>query len=283
MLFFDRGGRHIFIVPWRNYSLIGVWHQVFDKPPEEITIARSELQQFIDEINHVYQNVQLIPDDISIINTGLILFGSGKDQGGKKNHSFGKRSMMIDHSREGNLEGLLTLIGVRATVARRDAQNVLDIILKRLNKKARESKTSMTPIYGGCVENFNEYHRQAEDQSRQKYGLGVTRSMLHNYGSEYSEVLKYTLEDSSLSKNIDTTGVIGAEVIHAVREEMAVKLQDVIFRRTELGTGENPGRMALKHCAELMAKELNWNQQKTEDELSEVMDIFSRRGPWRIV
>ena len=80
---FDRGGRHIFIVPWRNYSLIGVWHQVFEKPPEEITIARSELQQFLNEINHVYQNVELIPDDISIINTGLILFGSGKKQGGE--------------------------------------------------------------------------------------------------------------------------------------------------------------------------------------------------------
>ncbi len=71
---FDRGGRHLFIVPWRDYSLIGVWHQVFNKAPEEITIERAELQQFLDEINYVYQGVEISLENVSFINTGLILF-----------------------------------------------------------------------------------------------------------------------------------------------------------------------------------------------------------------
>jgi glycerol-3-phosphate dehydrogenase len=279
---FDRGGRHLFIVPWRNYSLIGVWHQAFNKAPEEITIGRAELQRFLDEINHVYQGVELTLGDVSFINTGLILFGAENDQGRKANHSFGKRSMLIDHLKEQNLEGLLTLIGVRATVARKDAQETIDFILRRLNKKASGSKTDTTPIYGGRIDNFNEYCRRAKDYSQEKLGFKVSRSMLHNYGSEYQSVLKYIHDDASLGQEIDTAGVINAEVVHAVREEMAVKLQDVVFRRTEIGTGENPGRRAIEVSADLMAAELGWNQQKTEDEINEVLDIFSRRGPWKI-
>jgi hypothetical protein len=63
-----------------------------------------------------------------MVNTGLILFGAAESQGGAVNHSFAKRSMVIDHFREDGLEGLLTLIGVRATVARSDAENVLNVI-----------------------------------------------------------------------------------------------------------------------------------------------------------
>ena len=279
---FDRGGRHLFIVPWRDYSLIGVWHQVFNNAPEEITIERAELQQFLDEINYIYQGVELTLEDVSFINTGLILFGTEDDQGGKTNHSFGKRSMLIDHLEEHNLEGLYSLIGVRATVARKDAQAAIDLILKRMNRKHVNCRTMEAPIYGGAIESFDEYHRQADLHAREAYRIGVSRSLVHNYGSEFHRVLDYTRKDKSLGEKIDATDVLRAEVAHAIREEMAVRLQDVVFRRTELGTGKNPGKPAVEECAELMAAELGWNQQKIEEEIREVLDIFSTRGPWKM-
>ena len=42
----------------------------------------------------------------------------------------------------------------------------------------------------------------------------------------------------------------GAYVVNAVRNEMAVKLSDVVFQRTELGTGGNPGDEALADCVD---------------------------------
>jgi glycerol-3-phosphate dehydrogenase len=199
------------------------------------------------------------------------------------NHSFGKCSLLINHLQEHNLNGLFSLIGVRATVARKDAQTTIDLILNRLNRKPENCRTDTTLIYGGRIESFNEFQRQAVRQARDTYGIGVSRSLIHKYGSEYQKVLDYTIENKSLAEKIDTTDVIGAEVIHAVRQEMAVKLQDVIFRRTELGTGENPGRPAIEKCAELMAVELGWNRQKTEKEISEVLYVFSNLGPWKVV
>ena len=48
-------------------------------------------------------------------------------------------------------------------------------------------------------------------------------------------------------------------IVAAVREEMAQTLSDVIFRRTDLGTGGHPGQTELSECAQLVAEELGWD------------------------
>ena len=69
---------------------------------------------------------------------------------------------------------------------------------------------------------------------------------------------------------IGNSKVLKAEIVHAVREEMALKLADVVFRRTDLATGVHPGEEALKVCATLMARELGWDSGRIERELHEV-------------
>ncbi len=100
------------------------------------------------------------------------------------------------------------------------------------------------------------------------------QALVHNYGSEYHRVLNYLKEDSTWGEPLSNSKVIRAEVIHAVREEMAQKLGDVVLRRTDLGTGAYPGAPALNTCAELMASELGWNKRRTEKELDEVKCSF---------
>ena len=56
--------------------------------------------------------------------------------------------------------------------------------------------------------------------------------------------------------DVGSSSVRAAEVVHAVRDEMALKLTDVVLRRTQLGTEEHPGESALKECADLMGLEL---------------------------
>ena len=63
-----------------------------------------------------------------------------------------------------------------------------------------------------------------------------------------------------------------------MREEMAVKLADVVFRRTELGTGSDPGPKALRDCAGIMADELDWDDNRTSEELEAVQSAFAGRG-----
>lgn len=276
-----RGGRHIFVIPWRELSLVGVWHRVWENSADEIVVTTDEILQFISEVNKINVDYQVSLDDVTMINTGLILFGDKHKQGTNKNHSFANRPLLVDHATQHQrVQGLVSLIGERATMARRGAEKTIDLILKKLARKGPKSKTANIPIYGGEIHNFEELVKDATAQlDRSKT---VMRALVHNYGSEYRAVLKYCSEDPTLADAIGNSTVIKAEIIHAVREEMALKLEDVVFRRTDLGTGISPGAQALEACADVMGTELGWGKDRVREEVSDVEAIFSRRGPWKV-
>ncbi|PIP35438.1 MAG: glycerol-3-phosphate dehydrogenase [Desulfobacterales bacterium CG23_combo_of_CG06-09_8_20_14_all_52_9] len=270
---FDRGGRHLFVVPWRGRSLIGVWHMIFDRPPEDIHVTEQELQGFIKQIHEAWPGLDIRINDISMINTGLTLFGS-EDHQGEVDLSFGKRSLLIDHKKKHGIEGLVTLIGVRATTARGMAEKAINIILRKLGKKRIKSRTEVTPIYGGDMDCFQELLHQATEQCAPLISAELTRSLLHNYGSQYQDVLKYTGEDPAWKEPFQGTTVLKAEIVHAIRNEMAQKLADVIFRRTDLGTGGYPGDAAFEDCANLMMSEMGWDQDRLRIEKEEALNAF---------
>ena len=80
--------------------------------------------------------------------------------------------------------------------------------------------------------------------------------------------------DRSLADTIGDTYVLKAEVAHAVKNEMAWNLSDVVFRRTDLASGGNPGEDALRTCAGLMAELLKWDEQETEKQMDAVLKRF---------
>jgi glycerol-3-phosphate dehydrogenase len=91
-------------------------------------------------------------------------------------------------------------------------------------------------------------------------------------------VLKYANENSLLFKTLGESSTLAAEVIHAVREEMAVHLSDVVFRRTDFGTGRIPTKPELETCARLMAGELGWDREAVENEIDVVEKTFHTIG-----
>lgn len=272
----SRGGRHLFIAPWRGYTLVGVWHKVIDWDPDDFSVSEKELEAFIDESNAAYPGLSISREDVSLINAGLIL--SEESKNGSDAISFGKRSLLIDHEKQHNIEGLVTLIGVRATTARGKAEKAIDLILNKLGKRFMKSKTDTIPIYGGRIERFERYLKQVLDQAPNGLDEKVLRGLVHNYGNEYRGVLKYADESPVLAEKVGNSTVIKAEIIHAVREEMAQKLGDVVFRRTDLATGEDPGKDAIRICADLMATELGWTGNRIGEEIEDVKKAFVKQG-----
>jgi glycerol-3-phosphate dehydrogenase len=276
--FFDRGGRHLFALPWRECTLIGVWHKIFNQRPEKIRVTENELHGFINEVNEANPSLALTIDDISIVNTGLTLFGSENSQPPQK-MSFGKRSRLIDHYREHRLKGIVTLIGVRATTAQVMAEKAIDLIFSKWGVKGPKSRIRTSPIYGGRIGgSFERFVQEAIECNRLTIDAEAIRSLIHNYGSQYLEVLKYVDEEPTLAETIGSTRVLKAEVLYAVRDEMAHKLTDVVFRRTDLGTAGHPGEAALRTCAKLMSAEMGWDEERTQDELCEVTAAYPRLG-----
>jgi glycerol-3-phosphate dehydrogenase len=67
-------------------------------------------------------------------------------------------------------------------------------------------------------------------------------------------------------------------IAFAVQEEMALKLSDVIFRRTGLGSAGKPPGNSLEQCAEFMAAELGWDKAKKEIEIDGVKEKYNKLG-----
>jgi glycerol-3-phosphate dehydrogenase len=271
----SRGHRHLFIVPWREHTLIGVWHVVYTGAPGAFTVTQEDLQAFLDEINEAYPPLSLTLNDVAMWHAGLVPFGH--NESGAPDLSYGKRSHLIDHAREHRIEGLVSLIGVRYTTARGMATRAIDLVFRKLGRQAPRSVTATAPLYGGRIERFDEFLRSAIENRPLTLPPAVIRALVRNHGSAYKEVLRYFAEDPRWGETLGSSTVLKAEVIHAVREEMAQKLADVVFRRTDLGTGGYPGEVALMQCAELMASELGWGEDRSRQELDEANGTFPSR------
>jgi len=272
----DRGGRHLFVMPWRNYNLIGVWHKIFDGPTEELTVTENELSGYMNEVNRAYPGLISSLNDITMINMGLTLFGEEELQGAKQ-ISFGKRSQVIDHKHTHGIEGLLTLIGVRATTARGMAAEAIEIIADRLGQKSVKVDSTRIPIDGGNIDDLDILIKNISMQYKTKITFEQATALVRNYGSKYRSVLQYAQKDPSLFEAVSDGSVIKSEIVYAVREEMAQKLSDVVFRRTDLGTGEPPSSKALDVCTALMSKELDWDSGRCAHEIEE-----ARQSCWQV-
>jgi glycerol-3-phosphate dehydrogenase len=272
----SRQGRHLFLVPWRNYTLVGVWHKVYKGHPEACTVSEQEIQEFIDEINYAYPALTLNRDDVLLQDSGLVLFGDNEP--GAVHLSYGKRSRLVDHFRDHGIQGLITLIGVRYTTARGEASKAVDLVINKLGPTARHKQSFGRPVFGGDIDSFEEFMQHGLRHPPRGLGIDATRALLHNYGSQHGGVLKYADENPEWIATLGMSTVTKAEVVHAVREEMAQKLEDVVFRRTELGTAGYPGREAIADCAHLMASELGWDTQRLADEVQQVDRSFALHG-----
>lgn len=268
----SRPARHLFLVPWRQYTLVGVWHVVWPGHPATVNVTKAEIQTFIDEINWAYPSLELSTADVLLWNAGLVPFGENEQ--GAENLSYGKRSNMIDHSISESLDGLVTLIGIRYTTARGDAAKAVDLICRKLGRQVTAADTANTVLIGGDIADFEtlvaDYHRQ------QPFGISepCIRALTHNYGTQAPRVLAYVNADPRLAATLGDSLVLQAEVVHAVKEELAYRLSDVVFRRTDLATGGDPGAAALQQCAALMAKLLGWDEKTQQQELAAVQQRF---------
>ena len=276
----DRGGRHLFLVPWRGMTLVGVWHRFSLADPDNIAVSREELQEYLDEINEAYSGLDLRMDDITMVNTGHILFGPESAQGPDNEHSFAKRSLLIDHSKDGT-NGLVTVIGARATVARGVAEKTMDLVQRKLGARVTRSDTHREPVHGGRFGNFadlvDEISQQLPNESKH-----AAVAIAHNYGSDYRAVLECAADPEYLNP-IGNTNVIGAEVVHAIRCEMARSLADIVFRRTELGSGGAPGQDAIDQAANIASKEFGWDKEEMADQVRTVDHILRQGGQWNFV
>lgn len=272
-----RANRHLFAAPWRDRTLFGVWHRHFAQFPDEVRIAPEELQSWMTELNTVYPALQLTMDEVSFANCGLVPFGETATE---HELSFGKQSRLIDHRSAHGIGGLVSLVGIRFTTARADAQRALDLLLQQWPGRAAADSANASAyaaLPGGDIEDFDQFRSQAQRELASHLNEPVSdaslQALLRNFGTEYREVLTNA---ANATEPVPGTTTLLGEVRYAIDREMAVRLDDVVMRRTDLAAGRHPGARALRYVAAEMAQRLGWSVQRQEAELAAAQENLAK-------
>jgi len=270
-----RSARHMFLVPWRTFTLVGVWHSVVPRDPDHVQMTDDELGTFIDEINVCHPALRLDPAEVRIAGFGLVPFGEAAKQR-EGSLSFGKQSRLIDHARADGTTGLISIISVRYTVARKDATAALDAAEHQLGRRRAAEASAQQPLPGGDIDDFSGFTADLKRRWPAWLPASACESLAQNYGSHAPAVLALAEREPRLRRCLTGTQTSHAEVIHAMREELAERMADVVFRRTELGTAGHPGAAALEELQALMTAERGWSAQRAQAERAGVEQHLQR-------
>ena len=271
--FISKGSRLLFFVPWRDHTIAGTAHKPYYGDAEDYSVTARDVDEFLQEVNSALPGADITPDEVSFAYAGLLPMSGVNQQSGDV--QLQKHFKIIDHAEEDNIEGLLSAVTVKFTTARGVSEVVVDRAVQKLGFGRKKSLSRNKKIWGGEIE---DYHSFMKIETQKMNGIASPESkthLLNTYGSRYNEIVDIAKDDAALlSPLASDTSVLGAEIVHGVRHEMAQKLSDVTMRRTELGTVGRPSDEAIARAAELMAIEMNWSNEKKQTEIADYINIY---------
>lgn len=237
------GGRFLFLVPWRDRSILGTSHAGIHREPTPAATA-ADIEALLGEGQAAFPAARLTRDAVQLVHRGLLPARAE----GAAHGALLKRSLVIDHRADG-AAGLVSVVGVRYTTARATAQLAADQVCGLLGRSAAE--TPPAPLAGAAFGDLSDYLRRHPDAVR----------LVGRYGTLHTELMPGR---EPIAAGTDVTR---AEILYAVRAEMALTLADVALRRTDLAAGGHPGIDALRAAADIMAGELGWSAERQTDEI----------------
>jgi glycerol-3-phosphate dehydrogenase len=262
-----------FIVPWRNNSIIGTWHLPWQQAPDSFEVTEAVLNEFIQEVNSAHPDLALKLKDVQHVHFGFLPMV--RTHGHMTDVKLVREGRLIDHQKEDGLAGLISLVGVKYTTARVIAKSGVDLITRKLRINNSPCRTDEVPIAGGEIEHFHDFLKSALTKIPAGITSDIIEHLVYTYGSEYDCILDYVREQPYLGERIDIgSPVIKAEIMHAVREEMAQTVTDVIQRRTELGAAGLPSLLILQTCADIIGQELNWDTNRKTKAIEETIRAY---------
>ncbi len=270
-------GRHFFIIPWRGFSLIGTTDDVYKGHPDGFKVTEADIADFLGEINATVPAARLTRQDILHQYGGLRPIVEKETSVEVEVYDASRKYELYDHELDEGVKGLVTAIGGKYTTSRNMAKQLVDMIFTKLGRDAVPCQTHTTPLYGGEMGRFSSFVERAKILRAGDLDDNVIENLCRNYGSRYQNVIQLAEKKKYISAICESFPDIWAEVVYAIRAEMAVSLSDVLFRRTGLCTLGNPGTSIIEEAADMMAKELKWKKARRNQEIDKALDVFTTR------
>jgi glycerol-3-phosphate dehydrogenase len=237
-------GRVLFAVPWHDHVVVGTTDVAVDTIQREPSPMDEEIGFILTNAAKYLSKAPTRKDVLSVFAglRPLVRVGDAKSTAAlSRDHT-----ILISNSR------LLTITGGKWTTFRKMAEDAVDQAQTMASLEKRRCTTAHLQIHGST--------KQAIDSP-----------FLSVYGTDAPAVQELATREPALAEKIHPElPYIKAEVVWAVREEMARTIEDVLSRRTRgLLLGARASIEAAAIVADLLARELGrdeaWKKQAVAD------------------
>jgi glycerol-3-phosphate dehydrogenase len=254
-------GRPFFIIPWNGLYLIGTTDIRFDGDLNAVRASDAEVGYLLKETNRVFPAADLARDDIHYAYAGVRPLPR-RERGPESSIS---RKHIIRKNRR-IARGLISIIGGKLTTYRNLAEQTVNRLGKVLGRKLPDCRTQETLLPGAYrIEEARDRLTAMDDLS----ATDVER-LLGLYGGRSIELA--TLADG------ESCSLLEAEVLFAIREEMARTLADIVHRRLMIGFDADQGRAKYEKIASVAAAEFAWNDDERDAQLSTLIAYSDSLG-----
>jgi glycerol-3-phosphate dehydrogenase len=223
-------GRVLFAIPWHGRAVLGTT----DTPIEEVSLEPRALEEevaFILDTAAMYLRRPPAREDVLSVFAGIrpLVRAPGEED---------TAALSRDHVIHISHSGLLTIAGGKWTTYRNMAQDCIDqaAVLGKLETRACETKSLRLHGYDDEVDELEA---------------------LAAYGTDRAELEALAAHDPAMGELMHPNlPITPAQVVWAVREEMAITLDDVLARRTRCLLLDAAATIAIApEVAKLVAKE----------------------------
>jgi glycerol-3-phosphate dehydrogenase len=238
-----RDRRSVFVVPWGDdgrggftFTYVGTTDTDYDGPLDEPQCTPDDVAYLLRAVNGA-TTTRVTEHDV--LGTWAGLRPLVRDARSERTADLSRR-----HSVEASRSGVVTVTGGKLTTYRRMAADTVDAVAELLGVDAG-SRTKRVPLHG----------------SRGWDAPELPAHLSSRFGSDARDVVELARSDPALAEPV----VPGlpyqrAEVVYAVRAEMARTVDDVLARRTRARLlARDASADAASDVAALMAAELGWD------------------------
>jgi glycerol-3-phosphate dehydrogenase len=261
-------GGVVFMLPWYGRTLLGTTDTDFDGTPERLRVESTEATYLLAQANDVLGKTNWQESDVISSFAGLRVLPV-TDDGSPTTVS---RELSIEEP----LPHLITPVGGKYTSARADAETIVDLIVELTGGRHGHGVTSVRPLPWAPSGRHSRWVRRSLARGLE---LGLDEETIEacqmRYGNRVGRVFSFVSDRPDLAERLHPDAPFClAEVIHAVKYEMARSLEDVVRRRMPLTLLARPSQVTLLQAADLMGPFLGWSDQRKHDEVASVF-----RGP----
>ena len=244
-------GRVLFAVPWHNKVVVGTTDIVRPTPQSEPVPLDEEIE-FILKTASLYMNPAPTRADIQSVFAGQRPLAAPKKEGKSS------KEISRGHKIFTSQSGMVTITGGKWTSYRLMAEDTVNRAIKVAGLEPRACVTKKLRIHG--------------------YKNGVDlQDHLYIYGSDAEAINDLIISNPEYSKRLSAKyDYTVAEVLWAVRHEMANSVEDVLARRVRLLFIDAREAIAVApQVAQIMAKELGKSQEWIDNQVDSFVKLAS--------